>query len=800
MGLSFFEVMCGEMHDGGEKGHPFRIEVKAEAGHLATFALTGEVMITGIVDAPPWARQSPLEGTMRILPLRRREIAYEFYFTGVDGESLRFIGRKKIRPHRPITSFTRLSGVIEESGRPLATGYLVFDLAHLVPFMTSWWPSTSIAGRSKYTPRPGTVASTLLNEKERRILKALLEATFEAGEYVPTPDHRTLGELEEQLRAMPEHVVGLYRLGLRGLDAMALLTRRHRFSQLDKEDRRALLQELMSPTGPGSSIFARLGSPLLAQVLTSVPKLAHFGRADYLDAIGHPEPRRVAAEKPEKYMRRVVAAEDLEVETDIHAHVVVIGTGAGGAAVAYQLARQGLAVALVEEGRYSLRQDFTGSPMSRVHSLYRHHAANFTIGTPIVIPQGRAVGGTTTINSGTCLGTPDGVLGEWCEELGFPEDFRPDAYHRYTEEVAAMLQVAPGGGPALGRIAEVIARGADRMGLDHGPLPRNAPGCTGAGECILGCPEGAKRSTDVSYIPAALRAGAEIFVGLPVTRLLMDGEQAVAVEARGLDANGESKRLRVFADRVVVACGAIHSPLFLAENGFRLPWLGRNLSVHPALGLMAMMGEDLQPWNGIPQGYAVHALEEEGIRFEGYYLPPQLMASSTPWLGAELSRWMDSFEKVAQFGFMVRDEGDGRVRRGPDGLPLITYRLSPRSIDRLKKGASLLSELFIEAGAREVYAGFGRRPVVRSIAEARALTDVDAGPMDFQLLGAHPLGTCRMARDRGQGVVDFDHRVFGTSNVHVVDGSVVPTSLGVNPQMTIMAMALRAGDVLARKF
>ncbi|MBI4510505.1 MAG: GMC family oxidoreductase, partial [Deltaproteobacteria bacterium] len=460
------------------------------------------------------------------------------------------------------------------------------------------------------------------------------------------------------------------------------------------------------------------------------------------------------------------------------------------------LAQKGHAVVLLEEGRFVPRTGFVGSPLGRVRALWRDRGMNVTLGTPIFIPLGRVVGGTTTINSGTCFPTPDHVLAEWREHLGFPSDFLPESYHRYTKQVEDMLQVAPGEPHTLGRIAQFIARGADAMSLAHGPLPRNAPGCTGEGTCIFGCPEGAKRSTDVSYVPAALRAGAMLYTGLRMSRILMRGKRVVALEARGPDAFGAERTLRVVAERYVLACGAIHTPLVLMENGFRLPMLGKNLSVHPGVGLFARTSEDLEPWNGIPQGYAVHGLEEGGIRYEGFYLPPQLTAPAFPWVGAELSRWMDDFRRIAQFGFMVRDAGDGWVRRGMNGMPLVGYRLSARSVERIKKGASLLCELLLAAGANEVFIGFGPRPTISSVAEARAVANVPVSPYGFRLLGAHPLGTCRMAGSATDGVVDFDYRVFGTENLHVVDGSVVPTSLGVNPQVTIMSLALRAADLL----
>ncbi len=774
MGLSFFETMQGEVTTDDGTTHPLRFQVKAESTAIPHYLLTGKVRITGVVDGGPFAEAAALDGEMVISPMRRKEIAYRFRFRDPQGRPCRFVGRKEIRLHRPVYSMTHLEGQIERDGAVVAKGELTFDLDDLPDFVTSWWPSTSI---------PHKEVPVTLNPREVRILGALGEATIVGYGKVPDFDDETLEEAVRQLEAMPRDIFELYRWGLRGLDLMPLPGVGARFAELSVADRRRWLEG---------------HATVVVQLLMMVLKVAHFGRDDYLRALGHPAPEEIPREKPERHMQRVTACEDLDEETELEVHAVVVGTGAGGAAVAYQLAKQGLAVAIVEEGRYYARHDFGGPPMDRVHAMYRHRNTKITLGTPIVLPQGRAVGGTTTINSGTCFRTPDHVLDDWRRRLGFPEDFQPDSYGEYSDQVAAMLQVEPGTPQALGKIADVIGRGADRLGLSHGPLPRNAPGCPGVGQCILGCPEGAKRSTDVSYIPAALRAGAHLFVGLRATRILMNGDRAVAVEARGSDRLGRPRTLRIRAEKVIIACGSLHTPLMLRENGFRLPWIGRNMSVHPALGVVARADEELEPWNAIPQGYGVHALEEEGIRYEGYYLHPQLLAPTLPWIGDELSHWMNDFTRLAQFGFMVRDEGDGWVRRGPDGRCVVGYQLSPGSIRRLKLGASLLAELLLEAGCDKVFVGFGPNPTITTHDQARALPEVDAGPFDFRLLGAHPLGTCRMARSPEEGVVDFEHRVFGTENLHVVDGSAVPTSLGVNPQMTIMAMALRAGDVIGR--
>ncbi len=796
MGVSFFEVMRGELVDRWGRRHPADFEIKAEATHMVRFAATGHARITGIVNCPPWVEGAPLSGDLRISTLRRREIVYRFTFTDIEGEErYEFHGRKDLSWRRPLNSATHMRGQLSRDGEELARGELVFDRSHLLKFVGSWWPSTSIKGVKLRTAEDTKTGIEVLGASELAVMRALAEAAIVAGGAVPAVDAHTIDGALEHLLAAPGAAVTGYRAALRWVDGMARIKRGQRLAAMSLEARRELLEELAA--GGAGRIWPRAVPPdVLLQLLVVPFKAAHFDRREYLDGIGPPREPKIWPEQPPRYFARVKEPEALPAETVVHAEVAIVGTGAGGAALAAALAERGVAVAMIEEGRYQRRHQFTGSPTTRMRKLWRHAGMNLSLGTPMVLPQGKAVGGTTTINSGTCFRTPDEVLAQW-REAGFPADFEPEAYHRYSDRVAHALQVTPAEPKAVGRIGDVIGRGADGLGLGHGPLPRNAPGCTGKGECIFGCPEGAKRSADISFVPAALKAGAELYVGLPVTRILKRGRRAIAVEARGSDRHGAPKVVRVFADRIVLACGSIQTPVMLMENGIVSPRLGKNLSVHPGIGLIAKCDEEMAPWAAIPQGYAVHALEHEGIRFEGFYLPPQLTALALPFLGEQLTTWMSDFSRLGQFGLMVRDGGDGWVRRGPDGRPTVGYRLSRESQRRLRLGASLLSEIFIEAGASEVFTSLAPRPLVRTRGEARGLRDIDTVRSDFRLLGAHPLGTCAMGPSPEHGVVDFDYRVYGMDNLHVVDGSVVPTSLGVNPQMTIMAMALRAADVIA---
>src|SRR6185312_3175586 len=245
---------------------------------------------------------------------------------------------------------------------------------------------------------------------------------------------------------------------------------------------------------------------------------------------------------------------DLAVECD----VVVIGTGAGGAVVGRELAEAGLAVVFVEEGRYFDRSDFTGRSFEMQQKLYRRGGGTFSIGNvAIPIPLGQTVGGTTTVNSGTCYRTPDRVLHQWQHDLGLAE-LGPDGLAPYFERVESVLGVERSKAELMGGNGRVIARGCESLGFTkHGPLKRNAPECDGQGVCCFGCPTDAKRSTNVSYVPLALKAGAALFTGLRAERVMVDGGRAVGVVARTTAGHA----LTVRARSVVVSCGAILTPL-----------------------------------------------------------------------------------------------------------------------------------------------------------------------------------------------------------------------------------------------
>ena len=460
----------------------------------------------------------------------------------------------------------------------------------------------------------------------------------------------------------------------------------------------------------------------------------------------------------------------------ISADVCVIGAGAGGAVVAAELAEGGMSVVVLEEGHWHDPDSFTARPPEMLARLYRDGGQTMTLGNPpILLPLGQGLGGTTLINSGTCFRTPPLVLARWEREFGLnvsEESLRP-CFER-VEKALSVSEVTP---ELAGANAEVARRGAERLGWSHGYLRRNARGCVGSGVCVFGCPTSAKQHTGITYIPRAKDAGAQIVTGAHVQQVLVENGRARGVRAR----MASGTRIDVLAPILVVSAGTIHTPMLFARSGLgsQSGELGQNLSLHPATAIFAHMDEIVDMGHGVPQSFYVDEFAEEGIIFEGVAGPPAYAAMALPLTGRRHTEAMADYRRLAQFGLMVSDSSRGSVR-AVAGRPLIRYDIDAADLLRFRAGLARIRELFEAAGAREVYL-----PLPGNVSPERAR------PRDLKLMAFHPLGTARADARPTRGVIDGDLAVHGVRGVYVADGSAVPSSLGVNPQLTIMALATR---------
>lgn len=484
---------------------------------------------------------------------------------------------------------------------------------------------------------------------------------------------------------------------------------------------------------------------------------------------------------------RVESGSRIRGERVVRVDACVIGTGAGGAPVAKELAERGARVAMLEEGAHFTADGYSTQPRDMLANLYRDAAQTVTVGNvPITLPLGQTVGGTTLVNSGTCFRTPEAVLALWRERFGLEALTLSelDPYFRRVEREVNVAQVPP---ELAGNNAHVVKRGADSLGWSGDYMYRNAKGCVGSGVCVFGCPTNAKQHTGITYVPKAWHAGATTFSGVRARRVVVQGGRARGVEA---DTAGGG-RLRVECDTVIVACGATHTPLLLRRSrlGSASGQLGENLAIHPATAVRALFDEDIDMAHGVPQSFYVDEFADDGIMFEGAAGPPDYLASTLPFSGERHRDLMLRFRNLAQFGVMVSDVSRGSVSERAGRLQ-IRYDLGKEDLAAFRRGIELMAELYWAAGAKRVFLPVDGANELRSPSD-RPLRGMDLRPSKLALMAFHPLGTARADARADRGVVDADGRLHGVEGVYVSDASAVPSSLGVNPQITIMALATR---------
>ncbi len=481
--------------------------------------------------------------------------------------------------------------------------------------------------------------------------------------------------------------------------------------------------------------------------------------------------------------------------------VVIVGSGAGGAVAATVLAEAGLEVVVLEAGPYLDRDSYPTEPIAALRLLYRDGGMTVAGGRPAVpTPVGRAVGGTTVINSGTCFRTPAPVLERWATEHGIEWARELDPDFAQAEEMLDVKAVDP---ERMGRNGQLLREGAEALGVSHAPLRRNAGNCSQCSSCPNGCRLDAKRAMHVSYLPRAVAAGARVRAGVEAREIVFERDRAVGVNCLAGVAHGRrSRAARPFTVRarraVVLAGGAFGTPELLIRSGFRSPSgeLGRNLRIHPACWVGARFEEEVRGWDGVMQSYAVDEWSEQGILLEATFTPLAFGGQWLPGTGLEHQERLLRFGNVASAGVHLSDRSSGRVSLARDGSLKITYKLRRDDADRLVFGIARAAELFYAAGAIEVYpqiagvATIGRRRI--------ADLEVSAPPRrSLRLEAFHPMGTARIDADPRRGVAGIDGAVYGAEGLYIADGSLMPSSIGVNPMITIIAMALRVARGLA---
>jgi choline dehydrogenase-like flavoprotein len=647
----------------------------------------------------------------------------------------------------------------------------------------------------------------ILTDRERAVLASLCDTFVPALEAAEDPhgffaDHAgpaTLERVERMIgRLGDSRARGQLRLLLAVLDsALAnLLTagRPWSFTRMSRASReRLLLSWARSPLQ-----LRRAGFQALKRLIL----VAHYGWPSgdgphpAWRQVGYPGPLPLPESLPAP-LPTVVIDRDATLDCD----VVVVGAGAGGGVVAGVLADAGRSVVVLDKGPNPDPAGFTQIEGEMLHEYYLDHGLLMTQNGSMPILAGSGLGGGTVINYTTSFALPEATRQEW-DRISGVRLFTSTRFQESFERVSARLDVGtlwstPGPRDAI------LERGARALGWHVGVMPRNVTACREGlecGYCGYGCRHGAKNSTAATYLADAAHDGARLVASCEALRILVERGRAVGVAARVRRDGAPPASLTVRARAVVVACGAIHTPALLARSGLTNRHIGRGLRLHPATAMVGVFPERVEPWSGSLQArYSDQFADMEngyGVKFETAPMHLALPASAFGWDGAP--RFKEDLARLGYTGLcgvLLRDRDPGRVVTGRDGRPRVHYEVSDWDLRHAARGLKAAAELLAAAGATQLFSL--QQPPVRTRPGGTRWLDRFAIEMDRRGYGRcrmafitfHQMASCAMGSDPRRGAIGEMGESFEVGSLYVADGSAFPTSSGVNPMLTIMAIA-----------
>jgi choline dehydrogenase-like flavoprotein len=519
------------------------------------------------------------------------------------------------------------------------------------------------------------------------------------------------------------------------------------------------------------------------------------------EAMGYPGPLGPPADPPPKTISPLAVTSDVELSCD----VVVVGSGAGGGTAAAVLAAAGLDVVVVEAGGYFSEEDFDGAELPGYARLYLNGGGVATEDQSIGLLAGSCLGGGTVVNYTWCFRPPDFVRQDWVDRFGL-SDWAGADFDASLDAVWERIGVSSESSIPSAR-DHAMRAGAEKLGWHSEVMQRNCKGCKEevCRLCHYGCQIGAKQSTLKTWLQDAHDNGARIVVGAPVDRVIVENGSARGVEAVTLDGH----RVVVRSRAVAMAAGAIHTPAVMLRSGMG-GQVGKNFMLHPVLITWGVFDEELPAWEGtLGATYSDEYLdmgEGYGIKYEHAATPPSILAIFAPWRGAsESAELMQSLRYTAGYGALQRARDGGEIVLNDEGLPVARWALSDFDRDVMRRGLAGAAELLEAGGARKVFsshAGWvsyepGNGDSRSSLLDAADRAGWDSGQVT---LGSfHLMGSARMGSSPSDSACNSDGESWDVKDLFVVDGSVLPTGLGVNPMVTIEGAAHKIARGMASR-
>ena len=497
--------------------------------------------------------------------------------------------------------------------------------------------------------------------------------------------------------------------------------------------------------------------------------------------------------------------------------VAIIGSGAGAGITAELLTKAGLNVVIGEEGQLKSSTDFKQKEPEAYASLYQENAGRKTKDKGITILQGRSVGGTTTVNWTSSFHTPPDTLKFWQDKFGL-KDYTTETLAPYFQQAQTRLNISPWA-TSPNENNELLRRGAAKLGIKAEVIPRNVKGCYNLGSCGMGCPTNAKQSMLVTTIPFALDHGATLLVETRDEKLVIEGGRVTAMQCIAVKPNAapvESGKIAttIVAKHFVLAGGAINSPALLMRSKAPDPHkrLGTRTFLHPVAITTAVMKDTVAAWTGAPQSiYSDHFLHTQpvdgpiGFKLEVAPLHPVFFGANLPGFGEKQAGLFRQYPHanvmlpLMRFGFHEQSVG-GTVELRDDGSPLLDYPISDYVLDGARRSMLAMAQIQFEAGATMVYPGHELAGGTSTWAATKAAIEaLPMKPLLTKIGSAHVMGGCGLGGDDKLGVTRPDGVHWQLENLSIHDGSLFPTSIGANPQLSIYGNVNRLAQGLAKR-
>ncbi|MBY0428118.1 MAG: GMC family oxidoreductase [Alphaproteobacteria bacterium] len=477
----------------------------------------------------------------------------------------------------------------------------------------------------------------------------------------------------------------------------------------------------------------------------------------------------------------------IDKPTTLDADVVIIGTGAGGATTAKMLTKAGLNVIMLEEGGYHHSSSFNGSIADLMDLLYRDGGVSPIMGRPAIpFAEGRCVGGTTVINGGVYWRTPDKLLSRWSNELNLPE-LTEAILDPHFNMLADELGVTAHHKPGTNQPSNLLAQGCDKLGWRYSDVPRGQKNCQNSNRCPTGCPNAAKQSMLVSYVPMAVQQGARLVANARAERINIENGRATGVAAMATGSDGQRHMLTIHANATFVCAGPMQTPFILRRSGVKTE-VGHGLQLHLNLKAVAIFPQDISPAMGTVMSKQVKEFDDRDLficssTFDPVYLALALAAHGQKVVESVMSGWQNASIYVAQ----VKADTSGQVHALPMmDRPMPTYSLTKNDISNFRFAIEQMGEVLLASGAKEIYLPIAGTGPVRTMSEVRKLAQGSLNPRALDLVSVHAMSSCRLGT-----ALDAFGQVKGVNRLFVNDASMLPEATGVNPQMTIMAIAMR---------